>query len=143
MRLVSGVGVHREVEPYLDLPWVELAEPVDDLRAEYRRARVALAPASRATGFKTTVLQAWTAGCPVVCSVAVAATIGSSGRDAVLVGDSPDSLVRAMHELWSDQPRRASLAKAGIRLAAEEFADEDQRGRIVSLVHQAIGARRR
>lgn len=120
VRLVSGAGVHPVLVPYLDLPWLELAAPVGDVREEYASARVAVVPALHATGFKTTILEAWTAGCPVLCLPASAATLGPSGMSAVRVVESPHQLADAVVDLYHDAEARELLSSLGIRVARRE-----------------------
>lgn len=64
---------------------------VDDLRPYYRRSRVVLVPSAFHTGVKTTVLQAWAMGRPVVASApAIEGLPAEDGRN-VLVGRNPRS----------------------------------------------------
>jgi glycosyltransferase involved in cell wall biosynthesis len=93
----------------------EATGPVPDVRDYYGRAKVVLVPDLEGTGVKTTVLQAWAMGKPVV--VTRAATRGlpvSLGTD-VLVGDTPSDLLQQIHNLLEDPALREKVAHAGRR----------------------------
>ena len=136
VRLVSGAGYASSLDRFMSQPWVTRSGPVDDVRAEYRRAGLALVPSTRATGFKTTVLQAWSAGCPVVCFPASAATFGAGGRDAVAVGVTPAEIVDQILRLRADAVAAEELVRAGLELVASRFRPDRQEQELVGLVEQ-------
>lgn len=121
LRLVSAPGLHPMLDEIKDLSWVDVAPPTDHVAEEYRSARVAVVPARHVTGFKTTVLEAWTSGCPVVCFPASAATLGVGRDSAVVVGDTAAELVDQVIEVAGDDARREELADIGIRFAERDF----------------------
>jgi hypothetical protein len=83
-----------------------------DLYARYRSSRLALVPADRETGIKTTILQGWATGCPVVAHAASAATVAER-RHALRFGDSPATIVDEVISVFDDQSVRLRLAAAG------------------------------
>jgi glycosyltransferase involved in cell wall biosynthesis len=134
IRLVSGAGVHDDLKPFLDRRWVTLSPPVERPWGEYRTAFASLVPAMEVTGFKTTVLQAWTAGCPTVCFPASAATLGPKGPSAVLVGDDASQIVDHLLALQSSAELRKRLVDAGLRVATEEHGHDAAMNRLKRLL---------
>jgi glycosyltransferase involved in cell wall biosynthesis len=136
VRLVSGAGYAPSLDRFASEPWIALSGPVGDVRAEYRHAWLALVPSTRATGFKTTVLQAWSAGCPVVCFPASAATLGVGAGDAVAVGATPAEIVDQILRLRGDAVAVGELVRAGLELVASRFRPDRQGRALVALVEQ-------
>lgn len=136
VRLISADGLHPMLHPFIRLPWVEHAASDVDLWEAYRGARVVLVPARRATGLKTTVLQAWAAGCPVVCFPASAATLGATAAPALRVGRHAAEVVDHVTALWASEKERSRLADAGFAQLHNRFADDHHRGRVLTLVDQ-------
>ncbi len=92
----------------------------------YRNAWAALVPSLRMSGQKTTVLQAWATGCPVICTVAASRTV--DGGDAVLSGADVEGVVDRITELRANPAARVRLARAGLaRLKADFDPDEGER----------------
>lgn len=123
IRVVSGPGLH----PLL-VPWHRgghLAyDPADvdrSLPSLYAEAWAALVPATRATGQKTTILQAWACRCPVVASEPAARTVDAIG--AAAVGADPAELVVWLERLRNDQAELDRLAESGRRALTTRFDD--------------------
>jgi hypothetical protein len=79
----------------------------------YRSSLLTLVPARRVTGIKTTVMQSWAAGTPVVCFPASAATLGPGAATAVAARDTPDEVARLLVSLAGDATGRGRYAAAG------------------------------
>ena len=94
---------------------------VEDLYERYRTARLTLVPARRVTGIKTTVLQAWAAGTPVVCFPASADSVGPFAREAAAIGSDPAAVANRLMEVFTDRDARQRIADAGLRLYQEHF----------------------
>jgi glycosyltransferase involved in cell wall biosynthesis len=86
---------------------------VDDLRPHYASTNVVLVPAVAVTGVKTTLLQAWAMGNPVVTTPE--SSIGVPAVDGVnlLVGRSTPELVERCAELVASSDLRDQIAAAG------------------------------
>jgi len=106
--------------PSLDLPGVIATGSILDehLDVLYRGA-AALAYPSRYEGFGLPALEAMARGCPVVTSgtTSLPEVVGDAG---VLVDpEDPEAIAGALAAVVGDEDRRASLAEAGRRRAAE------------------------
>lgn len=142
VRLVSETGLTPTLATIAEEPWILDPGPVDDLWNVYRQNAAALVPSTRATGFKTTVLQAWTAGCPVVCRPASARTLGSGTTSAVLVGDTAGEVVDHLLALRRDAPKRHQLVAAGLELARTSFSPSDGQQHLLTLTAEVGSAPR-
>jgi len=123
IRVVSGPGLHPLLEPWhrgghLAYDPADADRPLPSLYAE---AWAALVPATRATGQKTTILQAWACRCPVVASEAAARTVDAVG--AAAVGADPAELVVSLERLRTDHGELERLAEAGRCALATRFDD--------------------
>ncbi|HET7489520.1 MAG TPA: glycosyltransferase family 4 protein [Acidimicrobiales bacterium] len=94
-------------------PGAVVSGRVDDVRPWYERTKVVLVPATQGTGVKTTLLQAWAMGRPVV--VSRFATSGAAVVDGnnALVADSPEDAVRLCRRLLDDDALRERLGRHG------------------------------
>jgi len=131
IRIASDAGLHPSLVPFLDHDSVDYAYPAGPLQDHYRQAWAALVPALRVTGQKTTVLQAWSCGCPVVCSSAAAATVGVP--EAVASGIDAPAMVDQLLALRNDPPRREAQVRAGFDALAGAF-DPAQQDRVLGEV---------
>jgi Glycosyl transferases group 1 len=138
-RIVSGSEFNGSLKDFLERTWVTHVARAMSVPEEYRRARTALVPAVRATGQKITILQAWTSGCPVVCSEAAARTAPADTKSALLVGASPDALVDHLLELDGNPAHRQRLVSEGLRLANTRFDPDDQRDLLVAHIKLLAG----
>jgi glycosyltransferase involved in cell wall biosynthesis len=132
--LVSDAGLHDSLSPFLAHEWVRHAQPGENLYDRYRQSRIALVPGTRATGLKTTILQAWATGCPVLAHEASAQTVGAAGQDALVKGANASQLADALHELFRNSARREQLAASGFAQLAHRFNPEVGRRRLLRLI---------
>ena len=86
---------------------------IEDVRPWYRAAAMALVPAFTVTGAKTTILQAWATGCPVVATTPAAEATGATHGVDVLAGATPREVASAVVRLAGDPELAGRLAAAG------------------------------
>jgi glycosyltransferase involved in cell wall biosynthesis len=121
LTLVSGAGVHPCLGPFVDRGALRLRSGNGDAYPLYRSARATLVPARRVTGVKTTLLQAWAAGCPSVCFTASARSIGPFARGATIaVGGAADA-AEALRRLHEDEALRRQLVSSATDVLREHF----------------------
>jgi len=95
---------------------------VADVRPFYERARCVLVPALDGRGVKTTSLQAWAMGRPLVASPVGAQGLPASPGDNILVGADPAAMVRQLRLLLDDPVLAQHLADRG-RETVERLRD--------------------
>ena len=86
---------------------------LDDPRPYYRAARATLVPSVAVTGAKTTVLQGWAVGCPVVATAEAAASVAGVHGEDLLVGRTPEEVVDRIYDVFRDAGLRAELRRNG------------------------------
>lgn len=100
----------------------EVPGVVADVRPYYARARCVLVPALEGRGVKTTSLQAWAMGRPLVASTVGAQGLPARPGDNILVGSDPAAMVKRLAELLADHARARRLGESG-RLTVERERD--------------------
>jgi glycosyltransferase involved in cell wall biosynthesis len=124
--LISGPGFHPSLTAAVaSHGWVTLIAGAEDLVEYYRTSRVTLVPAGRATGFKTTILQGWLCGTPVIASSASARTVEIRNQGAVAVAESPMEMVNLLIDLWDNDAELDRLAAGGRSAAENDHKDDD------------------
>ncbi len=109
---------HQDLHPVLtDLPpgVLRVLGQVDDLAPCYASAGLALVPSFIVSGIKSTIVQAWAAGCPVVTTGPAARASGATPEVDVLSGETPEEVARQVVRLSTDPELADRLAEAGRR----------------------------
>jgi polysaccharide biosynthesis protein PslH len=112
-------------------PRIEVVGEVEDAIPELARAEVAIVPLLTGSGTRLKILEAWSAGTPVVST-----SIGAEGlpvRDAehLLLADGVEAFTQAVTRLLACKELRETLASAGSLLLEKEFTWEKAWGRLV------------
>lgn len=139
VRLLSDAGLHSRIHPFLEFPWVEHVPSESDLALQYRRAKLAVIPALKATGMKTTILQSWSAGLPVCTYDGSARTIPKRHRGAIVSSSNGFDLAQAVLQLWGDSDARGRLARAGLKTLKDSYDGRRNAAVITGLLHEAAG----
>jgi len=103
---------------------IEMVGPVPDAVVELARSRIAVVPLRTGSGTRLKILEAWSAGLPVVST-----TIGSEGLPArdgetLLLADTPADFAAAVTRLLTCPEMCRSLGAAGRLLVEKEFTWE-------------------
>jgi glycosyltransferase involved in cell wall biosynthesis len=104
-----------------DDPRIEVTGEVDDAVRELARARVAVVPLLAGSGTRFKILEAWSAGLPVVST-----TIGAEGLPArdgenLLLADGGSGFAEAVTRVLENANLRRQLGRAGRLLLEQEF----------------------
>jgi glycosyltransferase involved in cell wall biosynthesis len=104
-------------------PNLELLGHVDDIRAIWKRAHVAVLP-SRREGLPKSLLEAAACGRPIVATdVPGCREVARQGVNALLVPpDDAEALANAIEKLWKDRGLRLRFGRASRDLAVNEFS---------------------
>lgn len=86
---------------------------VPDVRPFYERSRVVLVPSSSGAGVKTTLLQAWAMGRPVVTTPFGVTGLPAEAERNVLIGESPAEMVRQVARLLGSADLRHRIGSGG------------------------------
>ena len=94
---------------------------VDDIRPWYAKAKVVLVPAVAVTGVKTTLLQAWAMGRPVVSTPESARGLPAVDGTNVLIARTTPELVERCAQLSTSPALRDDLGGAGRQTAVDHL----------------------
>jgi len=103
-----------------------------------RRAQILLLP-SYSENFGMVVLEAMSAGCPVIVTseVGMAHTVKTSGAGLVVKGD-PDALAAAITQLMNNECTRKKMGEAGRKTARDHFSWASVATRMESLYTECV-----
>ncbi len=119
---------------------VELVVSPPDLRWVLAPATLSLAPMRCGSGLPIKILEAWSAGVPVVASPwAAAGTSGIPGEDFRLAA-TPAEWVAAIVDLLADPAERRRLAESGRRRLAADYSPEVVRAGLLAAISRAARA---
>jgi glycosyltransferase involved in cell wall biosynthesis len=93
---------------------------VDDVRPYYERARAVLVPAVAGSGTKTTSIQAWAMGRPLVASVVGARGLPARQSQNMLIADDAAGLVSHLTAVLTQPALADRLAREGRQTAERE-----------------------
>jgi glycosyltransferase involved in cell wall biosynthesis len=99
-------------------------ENVPEILPFFRKADLLVVPLRSGAGIRIKILEAMSAGLPVVTTSKGCEGIGVRDREHVLVGDSPETIAAAVSRLLGDDELRKSLARNGRRLIEERYSWE-------------------
>ena len=133
--VVAGDRPARAIRRAVERASVKLVESPQDLRSIVARATLSLAPMRCGSGVPIKVLEAWSAGIPVVATPwAAAGTSGQPGEDFHIAGTDPVEWVSAILHLLDDTGARQRLATNGRRRLAADYSREVVRGQLLGVV---------
>jgi glycosyltransferase involved in cell wall biosynthesis len=109
---------------------IEMAGEVEDAVLELARAEVAIVPLLAGSGTRLKILEAWSAGTPVVST-----TIGAEGlpvrhEEHLLLADGAAAFAQGVSRLLACSELRTRLAASGRLLLEKEFTWEKAWGRL-------------
>jgi glycosyltransferase involved in cell wall biosynthesis len=133
---VVGGGLPKELEFFSLHREVEVVGSVGDVRPYLHRASCLVIPLRFGGGLRIRILEAMSAGLPIVCSpVAIAGMPFDSGRE-YLEAETPDEFEREIKRLLDDPELGESISEAASEKIRKEYATAVQGDRIVALFRQ-------
>ncbi|OFW65755.1 MAG: hypothetical protein A2Z12_03960 [Actinobacteria bacterium RBG_16_68_21] len=117
-----------------------IADP-EDLAAQVGAAAVTVVAMRAGSGIQNKVLEAMAAGTPVVTTARVAAAVGATPGEHLLIGEGVDALAAAATKLLTDRVRAENMAIAARTLVEEQYRWETSAAGIEALWERAVGSR--
>ena len=105
-------------------PRIEVAGEVDDAVSELARARVAVVPLLAGSGTRFKILEAWSAGLPVVSTTIGAEGLPAQDGENLLIADSASGFAAAVTRLFENADLRRRMGQSGRFLVEREFTWE-------------------
>lgn len=139
-----GQGMPAEVVACAEAaPGVRVVGQVDDVRPELQRAWVALAPLRSGSGSPLKVIEALSAGVPVVATPRVRDALGiREEADGIVTGSSSADLAAGIVGVLTDPDRRDRLASAGESCACQRFDRVQAADALEAVWRSAVASRR-
>ena len=113
MLLIVGADPAPEIRKLAEIPGVRVTGSVPDVRPYLRRSALMVAPLKIARGTQNKILEAMSAGVPVVTSTPAAGGVDAVAGTHFQVADSPSDIATATLQLMSDPVARRQFAAAG------------------------------
>lgn len=139
---IVGAGLSETlVDEWNAVPGVKVAGFVDDLKAEYRRADIVVAPIFEGAGTKIKILEALAFGRPCVTTPA-----GYDGlAEHIRAGTSirvatPSAFASVCLELLADRVQRAALGASGFQAVIRYYSYERFRNEVSYTLQRVINA---
>jgi glycosyltransferase involved in cell wall biosynthesis len=104
-----------------------------DIRTQYSRGRVFVAPMWSGTGQQNKIMEAMALGIPCITTEAVNNAIGAIPDKEILLADSPDAFVSQLTSLLSDSTLYENIRGGAARFVRSSF-DWEQNGRLLSFM---------
>jgi glycosyltransferase involved in cell wall biosynthesis len=131
---IAGARPAPAVRALGELDGVSVLGPVASMADQLHRAAVAVVPMFSGSGIKNKVLEAFSAGTPVVANQrGILGVDGARDGEHYLGGETADELARACLELLRDGERRETLANLARALVSERYSWEHQVQRLLTL----------
>ena len=139
---VIGRGNFRDAYgDFPDDPQVNWVGEVDTTLPYYQEADILLCPLRMGSGTRLKILEAMSAGTPVVATRAGVEGINAIGGEHLLVGDSPEDFAAAVTALLNDHERRAAISRAGRELVCRSYDWNVSGGRMAEAIEQLMSTR--
>ena len=139
--LLVGRSARSQLEPYLDLPDVEIYENVPDILPYFEATDVMLYAPACGSGMKVKVLEAFALGIPVVTTSDGVEGIGAEDGVHAGVADDDDGLVERAVGLLQDRDAWQAMRSAA-RPLVERACDPEQSLDLVETCYESIRSRR-
>jgi glycosyltransferase involved in cell wall biosynthesis len=103
---------------------VRFAGHVEDLRSEFAKARVMIAPLRFGAGIKGKVCTSMSLGVPVVATSVGVEGMTLENREDALIADTPKAFAEAVVAAYSDPDLWSRLVRNGLRKVATQFSPQ-------------------
>jgi glycosyltransferase involved in cell wall biosynthesis len=135
---VVGGYLPKQLEFFGLQPDVEVVGPVGDVRPFLHRASCLVIPLRFGGGLRIRILEAMSAGIPLVCSsVAIAGMRFEPGED-YLLAENADEFAGAIKRLLGDENLSAALSASALRKVRGRYSADIQGKRAVELVMSLV-----
>lgn len=118
---------------------VEVVGPVPDVKPYLHRASCLVIPLRFGGGLRIRVLEAMSAGIPVVCTGVAVAGMPFKPEKDYMPAESPEEFARAIRRLLADEGLCAAISESARRTVREEYGAATQQRKLVNLVTRAAG----
>lgn len=133
--LVSGASPHPSVQQLCaHHAQIELTGWVDDIRESYAKGKIFLAPMMIGTGMQNKLLEAMAMGIPCITSSLANNAINAKHGSEILVANTPEEFIQAIHKLNEDPMLYAQLSTNAREFVRKKFSWEKSVVKLAALM---------
>jgi polysaccharide biosynthesis protein PslH len=118
--LISGAHPNKRVQE-LAADRVIISGWVDDIRDNFAKSKILVAPMQISIGLQNKLLEAMAMQLPCITSTLANNALGAKDGEQIIVADEPQQYARAIIELLNDPARAGRIAKNGYQYAVSNF----------------------
>jgi len=133
--LLAGARPHKRVK-LLASNNVTITGWVDDVRKEYARCRIFVAPLMKGTGQQNKILEAMAMGIPCVTTSSVNNAIAAIPGEEILIADTEEEYFDKIKELLSDMELYSKIRKNGLQLVKEKFSWQHTADNLIAIFNK-------
>ncbi|MFQ5511649.1 MAG: glycosyltransferase [Candidatus Krumholzibacteriia bacterium] len=137
---IVGGNLPKELEFFALQPEVEVVGTVADVRPYLHRAACLVIPLRFGGGLRIRILEAMSAGVPIVCSAAAIAGMPFEAGREFLVAETPAEYAAQVGRVLADGETGARLSEAALAKVRSAYGVEAQAARVVEMVRHRITA---
>jgi sugar transferase (PEP-CTERM/EpsH1 system associated) len=140
--VIVGADPSRAVKKLGDLPGVTVTGSVSDVRPYLARSALMVAPLNIARGTQNKILEAMSAGVPVVASPLAAGGVDAVANEHFLVASTPEEQARAVLQILDHPAQRQRLSAAGRERMLSNHSWRGSMQRLDRIIDRCLGTRR-
>ena len=137
--LIVGADPSRAVKKLGDLPGVTVTGSVADVRPYLGRSALMVAPLNIARGTQNKILEAMSAGVPVVASRVAAGGVDALANEHFLVASTPEECAQAVLRILDHPAQRQRLSDAGRDRMLSHHAWDRSMQRLDRIIDRCLG----
>lgn len=133
--LVSGATPHPSIVKLSEnSKQVDITGWVDDIRSSYLNGKIFLAPMNIGTGMQNKLLEAMALKTPCITTDLANNAIGTKHDEHILVGNSPEELIKHINELLDSPERRREIALNAQQFVQSKYTWSETTKQLISLI---------
>lgn len=117
-------------------PGIIVTGTVPDVRPYFASASVLVAPLFQGGGTRLKILESFAAGCPVITTTKGAEGLKIIDGEHLLIRNTPDEIVAAVRQLWSEPNLGQKLADSAYQLVQAEYSWQAVKPKIERAIQQ-------
>jgi sugar transferase (PEP-CTERM/EpsH1 system associated) len=133
--LISGANPAKRVQE-LASDRVVVSGWVDDIRENFAKSRMLVAPMQISIGLQNKLLEAMAMNIPCITSVLANNALGARPGEQVLVAEKPEDYAKHIIALLENEASAARLAQSGMKFAISNFNWQAATARLEALINR-------
>ncbi len=138
--LISGASPNKKVMA-LKSNRVEISGWVFDIRENFAKSKILVAPMQISIGLQNKLLEAMSMQLPCVTSTLANNALGANPNEQILVADTPEQYVKCIIELLQDETKARNIAINGYKFAINNFNWKNSTNKLEELFRKKLGTK--